>query len=144
MTSIFWWIGRLSHRPTSARIGPYLDEVEESFILDPHVLDGIEECYSLGEPTLHFQHTLPNGLSRLVLSQVFWQEYSNMTDCLNCRQQNWDHERIAFDVGRARQNATRCWCRDISVFGKSSPRLTTQKNVEDVLFVWRDVIDLEF
>ena len=67
-----------------------------------------------------------------------------MTDRLNCRQQNWDHKCIAFEAWWTRQNATRCWRSDISVFGKGNPSLTVQKNVENILFVWRDVVGLKF
>ena len=56
----------------NARIAPHFDKVEEFFVFDPHVLDWIEQRYSVGEPALHFQHTLPDGISSLILSQIFW------------------------------------------------------------------------
>lgn len=123
---------------------PYFDKVEEFFVLDTHVLDWVEWRYSLGEPALHFQHALPDSFPSLVLSQILWQEYSNMTDHFNCRQQYWDHKWIAFEAWWTRQNATRGWRGDISVLGKGGPSLTVQENVKNILFVRRDLVDLEF
>lgn len=105
---------------------PHFDKVEEFFVLDPHVLDWIEQCYPFREPALHFQHTLPDGISGLLLPQIFRQEYSNMTYLLNRRQQNWDDKWTTLGAWWARQNAT--WCRgsDVPVFGECSLRITVQ------------------
>lgn len=67
-------------------IAPYLDKADEFFVLDPHIFDRVKQRYSIGEPALHFQYTLPDGFSCLVRPQIFWQEYSNMADRLHCRQ----------------------------------------------------------
>jgi len=83
------------------------DQLQELLILDAHILHGVQQSDPVREPPLHFQNAFPHGIASPLLSNIFRQEYSEVAESLDCRQEDWDDLWFTFVTRFTGLNASR-------------------------------------
>jgi len=66
------------------------DQLQEFLILDSHILYRVQQSDPVREPSQHLQNAFPHGVTRRWLSDVFREKDSEVTETLDCRQEDWD------------------------------------------------------
>jgi hypothetical protein len=120
--------------PTAAA---HLDELFEGLVLYAHILDGIEEGDALGEATLDLDDVLKRIGPRLGRLEVLAEEYPDVRDAVEGREQHGDHAVLALFARLRRSDPVGHGRRALAL--ARAARGDVEEDVDDVLLLRRFV-----
>lgn len=87
------------------RVSTHPQELLESFVLDAHVIDGIQQRNSVREPPLDLLDALERLHPRLEGLEVLGEEDTDMRDAIEGGEEDGDDGELSLVVGAAGANA---------------------------------------